>query len=171
MLVEYSLTFRDYKAAQTLHAKRSEIPYLAHCVARYLYPVIGICTLIFEFTPRHFVGLPQPKLFGTLCGLLLTCLPLYMEWVSRRSYRQTRSGAGDCAIELDEEMIRTKGLHARSEMEWTAIQSSSEDSKAFLLYLAPSRFFVIPKRVCTNEQMNELRTLLQNNVKSNIVSV
>jgi hypothetical protein len=171
MLVEYSLTFRDYKAAQTLHAKRSEIPYLAHCVARYLYPVFGICILVFEFTPRHFVGSPQPKLIGTLCGLLLVSLPLYMEWVARRSYKRTRSGTGDCTIELDKEIIRTKGLHTRSEMEWTAIRSSSEDSKTFLLYLAPARFVVIPKRVCTNEQMNELRTLLQDNVKSNSVSV
>ena len=171
MLVEYNLTFRDYKAIQTLHAKRSAIPYLAHSVSRYLYPVFGICILVFEFTPRHFVGSPHPKLIGTVCGLLLACLPLYLEWAWRRSYKRMRIGAGDCSIEFDDEMIRSKGLHTRSEMEWTATQSSSEDSKVFLLYLAPARFVVIPKRVCTNEQMNELRTLLQNHVKSNTVAV
>ena len=85
MLVEYSLTLLDYKAAQTLHAKRSEIPYLAHCVGRYLYPIVGICILVFEYTPHHNIGSPQPKIIGTLCGLVLACLPLYLEWVTRRS--------------------------------------------------------------------------------------
>lgn len=171
MLLKYSLTFRDYKAAQTLHAKRSEIPYLAYCVGRYVYPVLGLCILVFEFTPRHFVGSPQPKLFATLCGLLLACLPLYVHWVTKRTYRRTQSGTGDCTIEFDPEIIRTKGLHTRSEVEWTAVQSSAEDVTTFLLYLAPARFVVVPKRVCTSEQVIKLRTLFQEKVKRNVVSI
>jgi hypothetical protein len=171
MVVVYNLDFRDYRAAQTLHAKRSEIPYLAHCAARYIYPALGLCILLFEFTPHHVAGSPQPKLLGTLCGLFLIGLSLYVNWITRRSYALTRGNCGDCTIDFDSQLIRTKCLHSRSEVEWTAIQSSSEDSKTFLLYLAPARFLVIPKRACTDEQLNELRTLLHEKVKGNSVSV
>jgi hypothetical protein len=171
MLIVFSLDFRDFKAAQTLHAKRSEIPYLGYCAVRYIYPVLGLCILAFEFTPHHFVGSPQPKLYGALCGLFLVCIPLYVRWMTKRCYVRTKSDSSDCSIEFDERSIRAKNLHTRSEVEWTAIRSSSEDSKTFLLYLAPARFLVIPKRACTSEQANELRTLLQEKVKSNSVSV
>lgn len=171
MLLAYSLTFPDYKAAQALHAKRSEIRYLAHCLARYVYPIFGVLILVYEFTPHHLGESPQTKLIGTLFGLVLLCFPIYMYWVTRRSYIRTRSTTEDCSVEFGQEMIRTQGPHTRSELEWTAIQSSFEDRKLFLLYLAPARFVVIPKRVCTAEQVDELRMLLQANVKRNSVSV
>lgn len=171
MFIEYSLTLRDYKAAQTLHAKRSEIPYLAHCVSRYLYPTLGICILIFVFTSHHTVASSQSKAIGTICALICVCLPLYIEWTARRSYKGTRSGTGNCTLEISQEIITTKSVHSKSEVEWSAIRSSAEDRTTFLLYLAPARFLVIPKRVCTDGQVNELRALLQNNVKNNIVSV
>jgi hypothetical protein len=62
-------------------------------------------------------------------------------------------------------MIRCKGEHSKSEIEWCAIQSFSEDESLFLLYLAPGRFLAIPKRVCTTEQIEELRLLFQRQIK------
>jgi len=76
------------------------------------------------------------------------------------------SGAGDCAIEFDENIIRTQGPHSKSEINWKAIRSFSEDMKSFLLYLTPGKFIVIPKRVCANEQVEELRALFQRNVQA-----
>ena len=171
MQIVFSLDFRDFRAAQTLHAKRSEFHYLAHFAARYIYPVLGVCILLFEFTPHRFSGSSTPKVFGIACGLLLIGLALYVRWVTKRSYVLTRGNCGDCTIELEPEIIRTKCLHSRSEIEWTAIQSSTEDNLMFLLYLAPARFLAIPKRVCTEQQINGLRTLLQDRVKSNCVHV
>jgi len=171
MQVKYSTTFRDYKAAQTLHAKRSEISYLTHCVGHYFYPMIGICVLVFEFTPHHLVDSPQPKLISTLCGLILVSIPVYLRLMMRRSYTRTRTGDGECIIDFNEEAIRMQGLHTKSEVDWGAIKSFSEDDKGFLLYFAPGRFLAIPKRVCTEEQVNELRTLLQSKVTNDGVAV
>jgi hypothetical protein len=122
MQLQYSLTWRDYKAAQTLHAKRGAIAYLVHCVAYFLWPMLGICFLVFEFTPHHIGAMPQPKFLTTLSGFVLLGCPLFLRWTMKRSYKRTRSGTGDCTIDLDQEMIRTRGLHTKSEMEWTAIQ-------------------------------------------------
>jgi hypothetical protein len=171
MQIKYSLTLRDYRDAQLLHAKRSAMHYLAHCAAHYLYPLVGIAILAFEFTPHHFVGLPRPNLTGTLCGLLLVCVPVYLRWMTKRCFKRTRSGTDACTIDLEQERVQTKGSHTRSEVEWSAFQSSSEDAKIFLLYLAPAKFVVIPKRACTADQVLELRSLLQNNVKNNSFAV
>ena len=164
MQVKYNTTFRDYKAAQTLHAKRGEISYLTHYVGHYFYPFLGVCILVFEYTPHRLVGSPQPKLISTLCGLLLVCIPFYLRLMMKRSYTRTRTGDGECIIDFGEEVIRMEGLHTKSEVEWSAIKSFSEGDKGFLLYLAPVRFIAIPKRVCTDEQVHDLRTLLQNKV-------
>jgi hypothetical protein len=166
MQVTFRTTFGDYKAAQILHAKRSMIPYLIHCVGHYLYPILGICILVFEFTPRHIAGSPHPKLLSTLCALLLVCIPIYLRFMMRRCFNRTRTATGDCTIDFNEEGIRARGLDTKSEVGWSAIQSFSEDSKTFLLYLAPARFLPVPKRFCTDEQIKELRLLLQGQVKS-----
>jgi hypothetical protein len=50
-------------------------------------------------------------------------------------------------------------------MEWKAIHYFREDKSVFLLYLAPAKFIAIPKRVCTEEKITELRSLLSRQVK------
>jgi len=130
---------------------------------------LGIGILFFEFVPRHFVGTAKPNLLGVLFGLFWISFPFYLEWVTRRCYKQQRNSNDECMIEFMKEMIHTEGRHSKSDVEWGAIQSSSEDDKTFLLYLTPARFLAVPKRACTDEQINELRTLLQDNVKCNSV--
>jgi hypothetical protein len=50
-------------------------------------------------------------------------------------------------------------------MEWKGIHYFREDKNVFLLYLAPAKFLAIPKRVCTEEQITEFRSLLSRQVK------
>lgn len=164
MHLEFQTNFRDFAAAQTLHAKRSEIAYLSHCVARYFFPVLGVLILLFEFTP-HLVRASAPKVFSAACGLFLVCTPAYIHVTWKRAYKRTRSGNGNLALDFSEELIRCKGEHSKSEIEWSAIQSFSEDESLFLLYLAPARFLPIPKRICTAKQIDELRLLFKRQIK------
>jgi hypothetical protein len=50
-------------------------------------------------------------------------------------------------------------------MDWKAVKTFLENKKIFMLYLAPAKFIVIPKRVCTEAQIGELRMLLLRQVK------
>jgi hypothetical protein len=165
MQVHYDLTYRDFAAAQRLHAKRTTFSYITYCAGRYIYPVIGVCILAFEFSRYFTVGSAQPKLFSSLCGIALVCMPLYLHFMLKRCYKRSRTQAGECLIEFNEEMIRTKISHSKSEVGWGAIQSFSEDKSTILQYLAPLRFLAVPLRVCTDEQADELRLLLQRHVK------
>ena len=162
MHITYSLNRKDYFAGQKLHAKRSELSFLGYCTSRYFYPFIGVCILAFEFTPHHAGGTRNPQPFSVACAVLLLLLPVYVHFMARRAFARTKSGSGDCTVNFTPEMILTSGAHSKSEVQWSAIQSSSEDEKCFLLYLAPGRFLVVPKRACTPLQIEELQALFSN---------
>ena len=49
-------------------------------------------------------------------------------------------------------------------MEWATIERTVEDKKSFLLYVAPGKFLVVPKRVYSSGQIEELQMLLQGKV-------
>lgn len=165
MQLEFKTDFRDFAPAQRLHEKRSEYSYLSYCVARYFWPAFGVLILLFEFTPHHSIPSSMPKAFSVACGLILICIPFYLQVVWKRAYNRSKSGNGSCALDFSEEIIRCQGEHSKSETKWSAFQSWSEDEKLFLLYLAPGRFLAIPKRVCTTEQIDELRSLFQQQIK------
>lgn len=168
MQIQYKVTFTDYLAAQALHAKRNGRALFLYILSRYIYPVLGGCFLIFLLlanrpayklltSPGNYLGL-------FACVVLLAC-PLLMRWSLKRIYTRTRSGPGDCTIEFAQDVIQTRMEHAKSELEWPAIRRFAEDEKAFLLYLAQAKFIVIPKRVCTAEQIHELRALFTSRIQ------
>ena len=53
----------------------------------------------------------------------------------------------------------------KSDFDWTAVQLFREDKKIFILYIAAAKFIAIPKRVCTEAQTEELRSLFQREIK------
>jgi hypothetical protein len=57
-------------------------------------------------------------------------------------------------------------MNSKSELNWKAIKSFRENKRIFILYLAPARFIAIPKRVFSEAQIEELRTLLLRKIPS-----
>jgi hypothetical protein len=159
MQITFSIDLRDYIAGQTLHAKRSEMSFLGFCVGRYFYPFMGICILAFELTPHHSAGTPPSKTLSVACGLILCLIPVYIHFMTRRSFFRSRTSLGECTFDFSPELIRTSGPNSKSEVRWTAIQAFTEDDKDCLIYMAPARFLIVPKRVCTPAQTDELRAL------------
>jgi hypothetical protein len=157
--IHFEFTYRDYSDAQNLHAKRSGWTYAGHLLAYYFYPFIGLLILLFVFIPNRHDGSSNTKIVSTVCGLVLLALPLYRQFNLRRCYRRSRTKSGESTIDFGEELFHTKGEHAKSEIQWSAIQSFSEDEKGFLLYLAPVRFLPLPKRVCSTAEVDDLRAL------------
>jgi hypothetical protein len=131
----------------------------------YIYPIIGLFFLV--------VGLP---IFGdkasnhsiptmVICGIILVFLPIYMRIHLKNCYKRTRSDNGECKLIINEEYIEVEGQYTKGEMDWKAVKTFLENKKIFMLYLAPAKFIVIPKRVCTEAQIGELRMLLLRQVK------
>jgi hypothetical protein len=64
-------------------------------------------------------------------------------------------------VKFNEDLIHVEGTNSSGDMKWAAVKRFSENGKVFLVYLAPSKFMVLPKRVFQPGQADELRALLQ----------
>ncbi|MGA3082507.1 MAG: YcxB family protein [Terracidiphilus sp.] len=165
MRIQFQLSFDDYRAAQRLHAMRSFWSRLGRVLNYYIYPIIGLISLILSLllvsgrAPTHSVSTL------IICGILLVCCPIYLQIRLKSCYKRTRSGSDGCQLTFDEESIGVEGQYSKGEMEWKAIHFFREDESVFLLYLALAKFIAIPKRVCSEEQIGELRSLLIQKVK------
>jgi hypothetical protein len=89
-------------------------------------------------------------------------------WLNPRSrlkqtYKQSGAASGE-TLEFSETGILLHGPGWRAEFAWNAVSSFSENHRILLLVLAQSRSVIIPKRVCTSDQLQELQNLLAEKV-------
>ena len=151
--LDYTLTFNDYLQAQWLHCNRRWRSGFVQLMNTRILPGFGLLLAV--------LGLAASVNWAIIgLGLLLMSYPLLLRLYFGYCYRTTRS-EGECKIEFNQDMIRTSTTNTKGEVQWAAIRSFSEDKKSFLLYIAPAKFFVIPKRVCSEDQINQLRSLFQ----------
>ena len=160
MQIQFQLSFDDYLAAQRLHAKRNLWQLGIYALNHYLFPVIGICSLVLSIPLMGSKVQDHSGLIMIFCGVILTGYPFYMRWKLKQCYKRTRIDDGESKIVFDEARIRVEARHASSEMDWDGVKSHFENGKVIMLYLAPAKFIVVPKRVCTDEQIAELHALL-----------
>jgi hypothetical protein len=167
--LNFTLSFEDYLSAQRLHFQRSWWPRVNQFLGRRVLPVVGVLLVIMAFLISGkgvpWLGFLLPAAFG----VFLTLYPFYIRFKLKRCYIRTRTGAGVCTMTFGEDLIRTQDPNAKSEIKWTAIQSFSENIKVLLLFLAPAKFLVIPKRVCDESVISELRSLSQRKMQQRTV--
>ena len=165
--LEYSLTFADYFGAQRLHARRSWWLRLNWIAGQIVAPIWGVLFILFVLLTSGPGVSWVPIAIGCGCGLFLIAYPLYRRFKLKRCYMRTRIGSGKRAFEFGETQIRAQEEGSKSEIEWRLVQSFSENDKTFLLYLAPAKFIVIPKRVCADGQAESLRSLFRERIGKN----
>lgn len=163
--VQFELSLADFLTAQRLHSKRSLWSRFVYILTRWIYPILGVCFLLMEpivirDADHQFLVVPF------ICGLILMLCPVYLHFQMRRCYKRTRSGPGQCAVRFDEDALQITGINSKSELDWKAINTFRENRKIFLLYLAPARFIAIPKRVLSEGQIEELKSLLIRKIPS-----
>ena len=158
--LNFTLTFEDYPLAQRLHARKNWWLCLNYFAARYFLPVLGDCLIFLGLvTLGHRVS-SVLSVVNLGLGVFLVLYPWYYRARLKRCYRRTRTGNGETAVEIGEEMIRVKAENSSSELNWKAVQFVREDQKLFMLYLAQAKFIALPKRVFTPEQLVEFQLLL-----------
>ena len=162
MQLRYELTLSDYLSAQALHAKRSGLSYFSRILGYVICPVLGCLFLAWNLASGLFTSSPA---IAVLVPVYLLACPLILRWNLRRCYRRTRSSNCGCTIDFEPNLVRTASASTRSEIEWSAIRRFSEDNRTLLLYLAPAKYIAIPKRVCTAEQVRELRALFETKIR------
>ena len=157
--LEFTLTFEEYFAAMRLHSRRSFWRRLNWICGGFIAPVVGVLVIavglliIGPGVPWIAVGIVLAY------GLFLVAYPVYRRWRLRSCYSRTRIGTGHTAVDFGEMNIRTQAPGAKSEIDWAAVNSFAEDKNVFLVYVAPAKFIAIPKRACSEIQIDEIQHL------------
>jgi YcxB-like protein len=158
--LQFTLTFEDYLNAQRLHARKNWWLCLNYFAARYVLPVLGVLLILLGFL---IFGHAVPSMLSTInfgLGVFFVLYPWYYRARLKRCYLRTRTGKGETSVELGDETIRVMAENVSSDINWKAVQSCREDKNVFLLYLAPAKFIVLPKREFSPDKIVEARSLL-----------
>ena len=156
--LRFTLSFEDFLNAQRLHAKLGSG--LNYSRARIVLAVLGVCLIVFGLLS---IGNGAPwglHLFILCCGVLCVLYPWLRRARLKRRYRRTRV-CEETSFDIGNENILIKAENLSSEAKWKAVQLNLEDQNMFLLYIAPAKFFALPKRAFTPEQIAELQLLLK----------
>jgi hypothetical protein len=156
--IRFTLTFKDYLNVLWLHRDRHWRPGFTQFMTTRFLPGVGLLLVIGGFTisERKF---SSDTLVTVGFGLGLMSYPLLSRLYLARCYRATRPENTVWDLEFSPEIVRAQEPNSRGEYQWSAFISYSESKLIFLLYLAPARFIAIPKRACSESQINDLRAL------------
>lgn len=161
MRLQYRLTDSDFLDAQSLHAKRGIVPVALRLVIYFLSPAAGLFLCFGAFAASKADHFAHFDWIGFALGAFWIALPLLYRWLLVFQFRRTRTGQGESVLTFEADQIHCADQYTKSEIEWKAIRRFSENKKVILLYLAAGKFLVIPKRVCSPGQVEELRQLFQ----------
>lgn len=128
-------------------------------LALYGMGLITLC-LIAPIVTDYFPGLPRPYLL-----LLLLLLPLGERFYYRRKFSVLRNRFHQRAeIGPDRICLATGSLRNKTEMRkilYRWIYEIRETRQAFMLYLSPTSFYIVPKAPFKQEEVPQFRNLLQ----------
>lgn len=158
---KYTVSLDDYKAGLFFHAESSIWLYLTYVTTRFAMPVIGaivIAESVFLLVTNFSRPLAAALLF---LGIVMALYPIFYRHRIKRFYERTRTGNNECNATFSEDLIHVESADSSSDVKWTAIKSFSENNKVLLLYLAPAKFLILPKREFQPGQVEELRSMLQ----------
>jgi hypothetical protein len=165
MQISYSLSFQDFLDVQKLNAKRNLWSRIRWGSTYYVNPLLGLLILIATIILLIWnSNLIDDLAVCVIVGSALILQPFVNRFRLKQIYKRARTSSKNFTLDFDPDSIRSKGEHSISELKWTGVKRWAEDEKLFLIYLAKTRFFTVPKRCCTSGQIEELRSLLQRNV-------
>ena len=162
--LQFVFTFEDYLNANRLYAKSSLWMRLNYFLARIGLPIFGILFIAATFWAAKFIDSWPLLVFEFAIGLFLTFYPFYFRFKLKRCYDRTRMGSGERTFDFDDTIILLEEANAKSEVNWAAIKSFSEDKNSFLIYLAPAKMIMVPKRICPEPQLTELRDMCRRKI-------
>ena len=162
--LNFAFTFQDYFNAQKLHAKSSWWLRLNLFLAQIGLPILGVSIILFMLWAFRFIDSLPLVLFEFGIGLFLSFYPFYFRLRMKRCYNRILIGSGERTYDFDDSKILLEEANAKSEILWPAVRSFAEDKDSFLIYLAPAKLIMVPKRVCSEPQLSELREMCRRNI-------
>ena len=94
------------------------------------------------------------------------CLWYAPRYAARKMIKGSPGASLPHTAEMSEDGLYFRTPAGESRLTWTLIIGWAEVDRVFALFPSPLTFFPIPKRAMTDQQQNELRSLLEKRVSN-----
>jgi hypothetical protein len=164
--VTLTLTADDYVAANKLFILKS---------ATSLRPLV--CWLIFValllgsfFVPALRLRVEPYAAFFYICVAVVIAIPFYQYFFAatvfaRKAYAAQKTLQHPMRVSWSEGGFKSTAEQGEWTIPWADYLKWTEDSKVILLFQGPRLFNMVPKRVLTPAQIDDLRQMLAANIK------
>lgn len=161
MEIQYELTKKDFLEAFAAHRDRNPTSKLIRVVL--FWGLIAFAAVMFySFVQADRAMSALPLLLGAI--LWLVALGMLQRSFIGRQYTKQPGARGPRTITLDDSGTHWKWSGGSSDVEWKNYTAWVEGKSQILFYTSPAGFEILPKRAMATEQLDELRTLLQQNI-------
>jgi hypothetical protein len=147
----------DYVNGFTAYAKRSSRRWLTRIFWVMAVVMLSI-GLLGTFGSRPDSWSPLP--LYVLAALWVYYAMTIWKRAGRRAFAGRPELTQEYTVDVDETGVAFVGPISQNRWTWPAFIKFVEGDKVFLVHLSPCAFVILPKRLLTNEQAEQLRTLL-----------
>ncbi len=167
MEINYQLTQRDFFESFIAHRSASPLrKWLPRFVSLFVFGLLGL-GLLGEIV--H----PYPNGWSNLMPLFIIAAAwLFLFFGSprlsaRKQFLKQPKAQGPRRVLLDSDGIHWRWEGGSSDLEWGNQIRFVESKNQFLIYTSPACFSIVPKRGLAPDQLEELRTILSQNIPPN----
>jgi hypothetical protein len=157
------MTFRckylveDYVKGYTAYARRSSRRWLTRILWTMAILILAI-GLLGSLGPRPSSWSPLPLYF--LAAFWFYYAITVWKRAGGRAFAGRPELAQEYTVDFDENGVAFAGPISQTRWTWPAFIKFVEAEKVFLVHLSPCAFVILPKRLLTNEQADQLRAML-----------
>jgi hypothetical protein len=124
-----------------------------------LAPFLGISFLLYVLQGARVL----PLCF-VVCALTAAAIALMPWWLARRYVHGKSASDLTVAFELDEAGFSARSASSQGRNAWQVVQQVREGLSTFLIYLNPVLFQILPKRAFPQDELAQIRQLLQTRI-------
>jgi hypothetical protein len=163
MQIEYELTYKDFKEAFSVHRERT--PAKRWILRILMILVIGFWVFLFWGSLlAHNTRSLMP--FFLLAIIWIAFITSFRWWSIRRQFLKQPRAHGPKTLLLDSSGAQWRWDGGSMNCSWKDYIRWVEGRSQILFYTSPVGFNILPKRGLTPDQLNELRTMLAQNIQA-----
>jgi hypothetical protein len=165
MQIAYELTEKDFSQAYVAHRNRTALGRWFRRI--FLWCMILVAVFLFlVFLIDHNAQAARGVLPGVGFALMgIAFVWFYPRWSMRRQFREQPGAHGPRTLLLDAIGAHWRWNGGSSDIEWKNYIRYVEGNSQFLFYSSPACFNILPKRTLALGQLNDLRELLNQNIR------
>lgn len=159
--VTVTISADDYANANRRHSYKYNLKPVS--VIFYLMALGLFLWLLSRPHTATIVGLPNDFFIGAFGGILLLPFVIYFvvaPMMARRTYKKQKTLQQPFELSWSEKGFRTSNDNGDWQVKWTDFYDWDENDKLFLFYQSPRLFNIVPKRVFTPAQIDDLRSVV-----------